>query len=51
LEGQDVSFRQGEIAELLPQAGFASVEVRTLPLPMGPMELVIARKLNPQKEV
>ncbi len=44
LEGQDVSFEQGEIASHLPGAGFASVEVRTLMLPMGPMELIIARK-------
>ncbi|MCJ2163379.1 MULTISPECIES: class I SAM-dependent methyltransferase [unclassified Pseudodesulfovibrio] len=44
LEGQDVSFEQGQIASHLPKAGFASVDTRTITLPMGPMELVVARK-------
>lgn len=44
LEGQDVSFEQGEIASHLPGAGFSLVEIRPLVLPMGPMELIIARK-------
>lgn len=44
LEGQDVSFEQGEISSRLPAAGFASLETRELMLPMGEVELVIARK-------
>ncbi len=44
LEGQDVSFDQGQIAAYLPGAGFSSVEVHALDLPQGPMELIIARK-------
>jgi len=44
LEGQDVSFEQGEIASRLPGAGFSFVETRTLTLPLGPMELVLGRK-------
>lgn len=44
LEGQDVSFEQGEIASHLLNVGFSSIEVQTQELPMGPMELIIARK-------
>lgn len=44
LEGQDVSFARGEIASRLPAAGFSRVETRSVTMPMGPMELVIARK-------
>lgn len=44
LEGQDVSFEQGEIASHLPKAGFTFVETRSLTLSMGNMEMVIARK-------
>jgi len=44
LEGQDVSFEKGEIASYLPEAGFAWVDTRELVLPMGPVELTIARK-------
>lgn len=44
LEGQDVSFEKGEIASHLVDAGFASIEIRSPKMPMGAMELVIARK-------
>lgn len=44
LEGQDVSFEQGEIASYLPGAGFATVETKTMNMPLGQAELVIARK-------
>lgn len=44
MEGQDVSFERGEIASHLPGAGFAWVETRMLEMPMGPQELIIARK-------
>jgi SAM-dependent methyltransferase len=44
LEGQDVSFERGEIASRLPDAGFSFAEIRTLPLHMGPVEMVIGRK-------
>ena len=44
LEGQDVSFERGEIASHLPGAGFAWVETRMLDTPVGPIELVLARK-------
>jgi SAM-dependent methyltransferase len=44
LEGQDVSFERGEIASRLPDAGFSFVETRTLPLHLGPVEMVIGRK-------
>ena len=44
LEGQNVSFNQGEIASHLLNVGFSSIEIRTPELPMGPMELIIARK-------
>lgn len=44
LEGQDVSFNQGEIASHLLKVGFSSIEIRTLEMPMGPMDLIIARK-------
>ncbi len=44
LEGQDVSFEQGELASHLPGAGFTSVETKILELPLGPVEMIIARK-------
>lgn len=44
LEGQDVSFKEGQIAALMQDAGFASVETKHIPFPLGPMEMVIARK-------
>lgn len=44
LEGQDVSFEKGEIASLLPEAGFSFVETRIMDLPIGPTELIIGRK-------
>ncbi|BCS87625.1 methyltransferase [Pseudodesulfovibrio sediminis] len=44
LEGQDVSFEQGEIAAHLSGAGFASVTTEILTLPLGPMDLIVARK-------
>ncbi len=44
LEGQDVSFEQGEIASYLPEAGFTSIETKNMSLPFGPAELIIARK-------
>lgn len=43
LEGQDVSFTQGEIAACIEQAGFEQIETRTLILPSGISELVVAR--------
>lgn len=44
LEGQDVSFGEGELASYLPGAGFSLVETRMLEMPLGPHELIIARK-------
>jgi len=44
LEGQDVSFEQGEIASYLHEAGFSTIEIRIMTLPFGPSELIIARK-------
>jgi SAM-dependent methyltransferase len=44
LEGQDVSFERGEIAGILPDAGFHSVQSDILPMPTGEIELVVARK-------
>ena len=44
LEGQDVSFEQGEIASYLHDAGFCTIEIRIMDLPFGPSELIIARK-------
>lgn len=46
LEGQDVSFEKGEIANHLLAAGFNSVETTPLILPMGETELVVARKIK-----
>jgi len=44
LEGQDVSFERGQIAEYLKEAGFARVESRTVNLGVDEWELVTARK-------
>ncbi len=44
LEGQAFSFAQGEIASGLRQAGFVRVESTPVDLPVGPGELVVARK-------
>lgn len=44
LEGQDVSFRKGWIRDHLFQAGFRSIEGMPVNLPMGELELVVARK-------
>lgn len=44
LEGQDVSFEKGELANHLRAAGFGRVETRMLCLPAGKAELVVARK-------
>ena len=44
LEGQDVSFSQGDIAVALQQAGFIRIESRMLNFPAGQAEFVIARK-------
>ncbi|WP_421902119.1 methyltransferase domain-containing protein [Maridesulfovibrio sp.] len=44
LEGQDVSFEQGEIASYLHESGFYAIEIRIMDLPFGPAELTIARK-------
>ncbi|PIE70800.1 MAG: hypothetical protein CSA22_05220 [Deltaproteobacteria bacterium] len=47
LEGQDVSFEQGQIVSYLTNAGFASIETREMTLPMaGPVEFIIARKAS-----
>ncbi|WP_321493704.1 methyltransferase [uncultured Desulfobacter sp.] len=44
LEGQDVSFNKGELADHFRRAGFATVESRPLNFGIGQSELVIARK-------
>ena len=44
LEGQDVSFEKGEIAENLLKAGFVNVESEPVFIPSGESELVTARK-------
>lgn len=44
LEGQDVSFEQGQIAGYLKAAGFARVESQTVNLGVDELELVTARK-------
>ncbi|VVS94968.1 class I SAM-dependent methyltransferase [Desulfoluna spongiiphila] len=44
LEGQNYVFKKGEIAEHLRSAGFESVETSPLTLPVGEVELTIARK-------
>lgn len=44
LEGQNYVFQKGEIAEHLRQAGFGSVETSPFTLPVGEVELTIARK-------
>lgn len=44
LEGQATYFEKGQIASHLQKVGFDSVESSLLMMPMGPMELVIARK-------
>ncbi|WP_300673611.1 class I SAM-dependent methyltransferase [Desulfoluna sp.] len=44
LEGQNYVFEKGEIAEHLRRAGFDSVETSPLDLPVGEVELTIARK-------
>jgi SAM-dependent methyltransferase len=44
LEGQDVSFNQGELAGKMREAGFARVESRCLEMPMGTNWLDTARK-------
>ncbi len=44
LEGQDVSFEQGQIAGYLKEAGFARVESRIVNLGVDDWELVTARK-------
>ena len=44
LEGQNFVFHQGEIATHLVHAGFGSVETRAINLPVGKVELTIARK-------
>lgn len=46
LYGQRKLFEKGEIARVMDQAGFSSVESRTLPTPMCPVEMDIARKGN-----
>lgn len=46
LEGQDVSFEQGQIAGFLKKAGFARVESRTVNLGVDEWELVTARKTS-----
>ncbi len=43
LEGQDVSFNRGELADYLRRAGFANVESRSVEFGFGESELVIAR--------
>ncbi len=42
--GGDFSFEQGEIAEQMIKSGFKSVRSRTIELPMGAMDMDIARK-------
>ena len=42
MEGQDMSFNQGEIANALLNAGFSRVHSRTIETPMGTFELDIA---------
>ncbi|NDV18467.1 methyltransferase [Pseudodesulfovibrio sp. JC047] len=44
LEGQDVSFEQGEINAKLLEVGFASTETRAHAMPMAPIDCIIARK-------
>jgi len=44
LEGQNYVFAKGEIAEHLRRAGFDSVKTSPLTLPVGEVELTIARK-------
>jgi predicted TPR repeat methyltransferase len=44
LNGLDMMFDKGEIAEAMRGAGFVEVESRTVPTPMMAMEMDIARK-------
>ena len=44
LEGQDVSFEEGRIARLALEAGFASLERRTVTMLFGENEVAILRK-------
>ena len=44
LRGQGFAFRKGQIASHLSNAGFATVESRSVMLLVGPTEMVIARK-------
>lgn len=44
LEGQDVSFNEGELAAHLRDAGFESVKSRSIHLGVGHSELIIAKK-------
>lgn len=44
LEGQDVSFEEGRIARLALEAGFASLERRTINMLFGENEVAILRK-------
>jgi 2-polyprenyl-3-methyl-5-hydroxy-6-metoxy-1,4-benzoquinol methylase len=48
LEGQDVSFEKGEMAAICTSAGFVRVESRIVQFPIGPVELVVARKADRQ---
>jgi len=44
LEGQNYALKKGEIADHLRRAGFDSVETSPLDMPVGEVELTIARK-------
>ena len=46
LLGRGKLFEKGEIARVMDQAGFSSVESCILPAPMCPVEMDIARKGN-----
>jgi predicted TPR repeat methyltransferase len=51
LEGQDVSFSQGFIAEKMRESGFTKIDSQSLELSMGPVWLDIARKSEANKLV
>lgn len=44
--GRDLAFEQGEISDSMQRCGFQSVQSRTLGIPMGAMDMDIARKRN-----